>query len=360
VMNHRNYPILTRLLAQLGVELRDSDMSFSYYDEVGGLQYSGTDLNGLFAQRRNLFRPAFHRMIRDLLRFYREAGEDLKMGRLQGIPLGEYLDRKGYSSEFIRDHLLPMAAAIWSTPCERIRDFPAAALVHFFENHGLLSLTNRPQWRTVVGGSHTYVKAILKGFRGSVRTGAPVAGIRREQTSVIVTPRDGEPMRFDAAVIAVHADEAIGMLADPSDEEKRLLGAWHYENNHTVLHTDRSALPPLRRAWASWNYTHEHLSPESSPASLSYHMNRLQGLETQHEYIVSLNRRTPVPQDRIVAEMDYTHPTYSEASMATQKDLPVLNGSRNTYFCGSYFGYGFHEDAVRSGVAVAHALGLDL
>ncbi len=359
VMNHRNYPLLTRLLEELGVPLRDSDMSFGYHDERTGLQYCGSGLNGLFAQRLNLLRPSFLRMIRDLLRFYKSAPADLEAGSLAGLPLGRYLERGGYSALFIEEHIVPMGAAIWSTPVGRMMEFPAEDFVHFFRNHGLLTLSDRPQWRTVVGGSHQYVKAILRTLKRPVRVGTPVARVARQRDRVLVYPETGDEEAFDRVVIAAHADEALTMLADPSDDERRLLGPWKYAENRTVLHTDASVLPPNRRAWASWNFVRDSASDGTERASVTYDMNRLQGLRTRERYLVSLNRLRPIDGPRTIRDLLYTHPTYTFASIGTQRGLAEANGARNTYFCGAYFGYGFHEDAVRSGVDVARAFGIE-
>lgn len=357
VMNHRTYPVLTRLFAQLGVALRDSDMSFGYHDERTGLQYCGTSLNTLFAQRRNLFRPAFHGMIRDILRFNRQAPLDMESGTLKDLSLGEYLARGAYGNAFIDDYILPMGAAIWSTPRHKMLDFPAGNFIGFFSNHGLLSVSDRPQWRTVAGGSHTYVKRILETLPKPVRLGTPVTGIRRTGQQVLVRHETGQEP-FDQVVVATHADEALRLLEDPSEEERRWLGPWQYEPNRTVLHTDAGVLPPLRRARASWNATREVAA--DAAMLLTYDMNRIQGLVTKRPYLVSLNRTSGIHSDQVIREMVYTHPTYTPASSATQPYLPSLNGVRGTYFCGSYFGHGFHEDAVRSGLEVARCFGLEL
>jgi len=360
VMNHKNYPLFTRLLEQLGVALRNSEMSFGYWDELSGLQYSGGGLNGFFAQRTNLFRPAFIRMVRDILRFFKEAERDLVAGSLRNQSLGDYLRAGQYSDFFIRHHLVPMAAAIWSTPDNRMMDFPAESFVQFFHNHGLLTVNDRPQWRTVAGGSHSYVKKILADFKGEVRTSVPITSVLRFDDYVALATDKGAAGEFDGVVIAAHADEALGMLSDPSEDERRLLGTWVYQPNQTVLHTHAGVMPPLRRIWSSWNYTHERGGEPSGPATLTYDMNRLQGLKTQNPLFVSLNRRAEIPANRIIMQTVYNHPTYSRDALVVQKELPGLNGRRRTWFCGSYFGYGFHEDAVRSAVEMARGFGLDL
>ena len=360
VMNHRNYPLLTRLFQKLGVELRDSEMSFGYWDELTGLQYSGGGLNGLFAQRSNVLRPAFIRMVREIFRFFREAERDMASGVLREMTLGEYLRCGGYSEMFIRHHLIPMAAAIWSTPDRQMMEFPAESFIQFFHNHGLLTVNERPQWRTVMGGSHCYVRKMLADFTGEVRVSAPVASVRRFDDRVVVDTATGPAGEFDGVVIAAHADEALGLLADPSDLERQLLGAWTYQANDTVLHTDSVVMPPLRRVWSSWNYTRERGDDPLGPATLTYDMNRLQGLRTHEPLFVTLNRQGPIAADRILFRTVYHHPTYSRKALAAQQELPTLNGQRRTWFCGSYFGYVFHEDAVRSAIELVRGFGLDL
>jgi len=360
VMNHRNYPLLTRLFEKLDVPLRDSEMSFSYWDELTGLQYSGGGLNGLFAQRSNLLRPAFLRMVREMFRFFRNAEFDLAAGGLRECTLGDYLRRGRYSEMFVRHHLIPMAAAIWSAPDDKMMEFPAESFLQFFRNHGLLTVNERPQWRTVVGGSHNYVRRMLADFKVDVRLSMPIVSVRRFDDRVALGTSAGPAGEFDGVVIAAHADEALGMLADPSDSERRVLGAWVYQANDTVLHTDRAVMPPLRRIWSSWNYTRERESGPAGSVDLSYYMNRLQGLTTQRPLFVTLNRRQYLAPDSVIARMTYHHPTYSRAALAAQRELPALNGTRRTWFCGSYFGYGFHEDAVRSAVELVKHFGLDL
>jgi len=239
-------------------------------------------------------------------------------------------------------------------------EFPAESFLQFFHNHGLLTVNQRPQWRTVVGGSHSYVKRMLADFKGEVCLSAPIASVQRFEDRVALATATGPAGEFDGVVIAAHADEALGMLADPSAAERRLLGAWMYQPNETVLHTDASAMPPLRRIWSSWNYTRERGSDPAGPAALSYWMNRLQGLQTRTPLFVSLNRRAPLAADRVILRTVYHHPTYSREALAAQGELPALNGMRRTWYCGSYFGYGFHEDAVRSAVELVRGFGLDL
>jgi predicted NAD/FAD-binding protein len=358
VLNDRTYPLFTEFLSQLSVPVRDSDMSFGFYDERKGLQYSGNGIGGLFAQPSNALKPSFLRMIWDIRRFGREGAADLEKGGVAPV-LGRYLESKRFSKAMIEDYLLPMGSAIWSTPPGEIWDFPAETFLKFFQNHGLLDLSDRPQWQTVAGGSQSYVRAFLKSFQGRVQLNAELKNVIRGEGEVVIQTRDSR-FSFDHAVIASHADEALRMLDNPTPEEKRLLGCWSYQKNHTVLHTDISVLPPNRRAWASWNYTREKETGPAGKTSLTYHMNRLQGWEARNQYCVTLNRSESIPLKSVLREFHYTHPSYTLASVKSQAELPSLNGPGNIYFCGSYFGYGFHEDAVKSAVAVGQKLGVEL
>jgi predicted NAD/FAD-binding protein len=360
VLNDRTYPLLRTFLHRLNVKTRDTGMSFSFHCRKTGFYYSGTNLNGFFAQRRNLVRPAHWAMLREIGRFCLDAEKTLQSGTVGEETLGDYLRRNRYSKNLIENYVVPMCSAIWSSPSEDIELFPAHPLLRFFHNHGLLSLKNRPQWMTVAGGSRSYVKAFLERFRGTVRLKTTVEGISRDPSGVTVRTDEGDNRAFDGVVIATHADEALGILADPSEEERRLLGPWDYQPNETVLHTDTSVLPPHRRAWSCWNYTREDSDENRSPVSVTYYMNKLQGLETRADYCVTLNGRRPIEEDYCIARMTYRHPLYTFESMTTQPDLPELNGKRNTFYCGSYFGNGFHEDAVMAAVAVGRSFGRDL
>lgn len=359
VCNDWTYPNFLKLLGELRVAVRDSDMSFSFNCLRSGLEYAGTNLNTLFAQRRNMLSPPFWRMLLDIIRFNRNALAALESGRLAGLTLGGLVDAGGYSRRFTEHYLLPMGAAIWSTPSAEMLRFPAEAFVKFCRNHGLLNIEHRPTWKTVVGGSISYLRAFEKRFRGSIRLSSPVAHVRRENGRVVVRPGSGPDEVFDAVVIASHADEALAMLADPSDDERRLLGPWRYQENLTLLHTDPRVMPRARRAWSSWSYVRED-NADDADVSVTYHMNRLMGLTTRNEYFVTLNGARPPRDGSVVRKMVYTHPTYTFDSLGTQAQLPRLQGVRGTYFCGSYHGYGFHEDAVRSGLAVAAQFGESL
>lgn len=352
VFNDRNYPTLQKLLSRLGIQGQPSDMSFSFSAEKGALEYSSYVPNGLFAQRRNLVSPSFYQMIFEILRFNRLAKTDLQDHRLKEVTLGEYLKSHDFKKSLIQNYLAPMGAAIWSTPPRKIMSFPAETFICFFNHHGLLDLQGRPHWMTIPGGSHTYVKKIRASLLGPIITNAGRLKIRRLDQSVQVTRNDHEVMHFDYVILAAHADESLSLLEDPDENEKKWLGVWNYTTNRTVLHTDATTMPKNRRAWASWNYLSNMNDPDE-PASLTYHMNRLQSLKASKEYFVTLNRSEAYSEGTIIRDFNYTHPQFDFESIRSQQYLPRLNGVRRTFFCGSYFGYGFHEDAVKSAVAVA-------
>ena len=362
VLNSKNYPLLHEFFARLGVPVRKSDMSFSYYSEGDNIQYAGTTLNGLFAKRSNLLPSRFWWFLVELAGFCRNAradiGSEKSANRLAGLTLGEYIRERNISA-YLRDHyLLPMGAAIWSASLDEILSFPARSFLQFFENHGLLRLKDRPQWQTVIGGSSSYVERFRESFEGAVWLNRGVSAVQRNEDGVEIVDLDGYSEKFDHVVMACHADQALALLEEPSAQEKKLLGAWSYQRNHTVLHTDTKLLPPLRRAWASWNYLRlRHCSPET-PVAVTYHMNTLQGLKTAKEYCVSLNGGGLICDSHVLYQTTYQHPVFSQEAVATQQKLSTLNGMQRTHFCGSYFGYGFHEDAVRSAVAVAESMGI--
>lgn len=359
VLNDKTYPTFHRLLSQLSVSVRKSDMSFGFHCEKSGLQYSGRNLRSLFAQKKNIVNLSFLRMLYDIKRFGRIARMNLQNGMVESRSLGQYAQDGGFSKSFLHNYLIPMGAAIWSTPAREMFNFPAQTFLHFFHNHGLLSL-DIPQWQTVDGGSHAYVKAFLKQFQGKTILNRPVQGVVRDEDAIRITMQDGDVLGFDRVVLACHADESLQLLNDPTPNEKKLLGVWKYTKNNIVLHADSSVMPANSRAWASWNYTREWTEDGSEPLSLTYHMNRLQGLETAENYFVTLNRQKPIGPKSVIMQIVYTHPQYDFQSLALQKELPKLNGCNNTFFCGSYFGYGFHEDAVKSGVEVGRYFGMEL
>lgn len=347
VFNHRTYPNFVALLGELGVESQPSAMSFSVRSEASGLEYNGTSLNSLFAQRRNLLRPSFHRMIRDILRFNRRAPRLLEGGA--DTSLGEYLSEQRYSRQFIDDYLVPMGAAIWSTDPARMLDFPARYFVRFFHNHGMLSVNERPQWRAIRGGSARYVEKLVAPFRHRIRLNTPVESLRRLPGRVMVQARGAEAEGFDHAFVACHADQALKLLADPTPLEREVLGAIRYQENEAVLHTDTALLPRTRRAWAAWNY---HVLPGArSKVALTYNMNILQTLAARETFCVTLNRSQDIRPERVLKRMVYHHPLYTPAGVAAQQRQHEINGARRTYFCGAYWRFGFHEDGVVSALS---------
>lgn len=360
VYNDQNYPTFIRLLKLLGIEGRDSDMSFGFHREVDGFAYSSYVPKGLFADRLNLFKPSFLKMIADILNFNKQSLRDLEENKLSNLTLGAYLDQGNYGREFLNSYLIPMGAAIWSTPPGEMLDFPAETFLCFFKNHGLLALKGRPRWRSIPGGSKSYVEAIERKFKGVVKTNTTVQKIVREGEKVKVISEEGEALTYDYVIMGAHADQALSLLEAPTEDEKRLLGAWKYTQNPTVLHTDVSVMPKNKRAWASWNYTLEAGADEQNVVSLTYDMNRLQGLETEQTYLVTLNRKKEIPKEKTIREINYTHPSYNFDSVKTQEELQKLNGASRIFFCGSYFGYGFHEDAVKSATKVLEHFGCSL
>lgn len=353
VYNELTYPNLTALLRHLNVPTKPTKMGFAVSLDGGALEYSGSGLGGLFAQRRNLFSPRFWSMLRDLERFYRRAPLDLPaLGR---IGLGEYLDSLGCGPAFRDDHLYPMAAAIWSTPVDDIPNYPAGAFVRFCENHGLLKLVGRPIWRTVDGGSREYVSRLTSSFADRIVTAQPVRRVRRLPAGVEIATDDG-PRRFDQVVIAAHADQALAMLSDADSEERRILGAFAYRPNEAVLHSDPTVMPRRRRAWASWNYSSTRSAGEPD-LSVTYWMNLLQGLPEENPLFVTLNPNQPIDPAKILSRKIFHHPVFDAAAGAAQDELWSLQGVRRTWFCGAYFGAGFHEDGLQAGLAVAEQLG---
>ncbi len=360
VMNHRNYPFFTEVLRQLDVELSDSSMTFSYHDCQSGYAYSGDRIATLFPNPSYYMNVGHCRMVYDLWRFAKIGYRDLQSGFLSDKTLGDYCDERSFSRNFLDGYLYPMGAAIWSSPIERMHEFPAEPYLHFLENHGLLRLVNRPQWKYVSGGSQTYVRAMLQQFGNAPRLNAAPQAIMRQENGVSLLMPDGQSLDFDHVVIGTHADEALALLADPTKEELANLGAWRYQGNRVTLHSDDSHLPPDSRLWASWNFAKEQGHEDARPVSVSYYMNRLQCLQTERPYVVTLNNTREIDPGLIINSTTLTHPLYSFESIQSQSKLREANGKGNTWFCGSYFGYGFHEDAVRSAVEVAESFGIPL
>lgn len=357
VYNAANYPNLVALFDRLAVPSKPSDMSFAVTFDDGALEYGGANLSTLFAQRRNLVSPRFWSMLRDLLRFYRQAPALLGETDAENWTLGDYLERGGYSRAFIDDHLLPMAAAIWSAPAAKMLDHPAAAFIRFCQNHGLLQIRGRPRWRTVAGGSHEYVRRLIAPYAGHIRLNAQVRGIRRAEDAVFIRTHAGRgEERFDHVVIAAHADEALAMLDDPSPAERRWLGAFGYERNLAVLHEDARLMPRRRPVWASWNYVGTRGGPETQ-LCVTYWMNRLQRLPGPRQFFLTVNPPAALEPARVLRTFVYDHPVYTPAALRAQRSLAALQGQRGTWFCGAHFGAGFHEDGLQAGLWVAEALG---
>lgn len=355
VFNHHTYPNFTRLLELLGVSSEPTEMSFSVRCERSGLEYNGTSLNTLFAQRTNLLRPRFHRMIKDILRFYREAPLLLNTNE-DGPTLGEFLESNDYSKSFVKQHLIPMGSAIWSADPQKMLSFPFVSFVQFFVNHGFMQIAHRPQWHIIKGGSCEYVRVLTARYRSNIRLNTPVKWIRRHPKHVQIKARGRDPENFDAVVLATHSDQAFQVLADPSEREREILSQMPYQKNQVALHSDASLLPRRALARASWNY---HLTQEKvSAPTVTYYMNSLQNLHSQTDFCVTLNRTSFIRPDQIIKEMIYSHPVFTHRSVAAQRRYKEINGVNNTYYCGAYWGYGFHEDGVNSALEVGKQFGV--
>ncbi len=352
VFNDRTYPEFQRILQDLGVPAQPSEMSFSVRCERTDIEYSGASLNGVFAQRRNLARPTFLRLVRDYLRFNRQAPKLLEVD--ERLTLDDYLEGAGFSRAFRDLYLVPVGAAIWSTDPARFGQIPIQLFVRFFHNHGLLGIRGKPRWYSIVGGAREYVEALARPFRDQIQTRAPVTRVRRARDHVDVTVAGGHVAQFDQVVLATHTDQALRVLDDPSPEERTVLGAIDYQANSVALHTDTSLLPRRRRAWASWNY---YISPDGGGrVATTYNMNRLQRLDAPETFCVTLNQDDRIDEAAVIARMTYHHPTLNRAAIAAQRRWTEVNGRRRTWYAGAYWRYGFHEDGVVSGLRVARAI----
>jgi uncharacterized protein len=360
VFNEETYPGFVRLLAALGVASQPSDMSFSVKDAATGLEWRGTSLDSLFAQRANLFKLTFHRMVADIVRFNGLAKALAARPDGDDEPIGAFVERHGFSRQFTEHYLVPLGSAIWSADPSRFSQFPAQTFARFFENHRFLQVAGQPAWRTVAGGSRRYVEAITRPFADRIRRAA-VTGIRRgvdRDGRVEVTAAGLPPERFDRVILACHSDEALALLADPSEAERQILGAIPYQENVATLHTDERVMPASRRAWASWNAW----IPETprGRATLTYDMNRLQALETPEPLFVSLNMDDRIYPQRVLKRLRYHHPVYTPEGVKAQRRHGEIDGRRGTHFCGAYWSYGFHEDGVQSALRVCRAFGKGL
>jgi predicted NAD/FAD-binding protein len=359
VFNDWTYPNFIRLMERLGVAWEDSDMSFSVDSSATGLQYNGTSLNTLFAQRRNLLNLPFLNMVREILRFNRETRADLQNERISDSEtLGEYLNRNGYSRYFRNHYIVPMGAAIWSAPEIILEQFPVRFFLQFFNNHGMLSVDERPQWRVISGGSAQYVKRMMDRLEPGLHLNAPVERVTRDDQGVVLRV-NGEERRFDQVVFACHSDQALKMLGDPTEQEREILGAIGYQSNDVVLHTDSSVLPANRRAWAAWNYwIPEH---RSEPVSVTYNMNILQNFHDAPEtFCVTLNRTRDIDPAKILKRFDYTHPVFTMDAVRAQQRYHEIGNRNRSHFCGAYWFNGFHEDGVNSALRVTRDLGVEL
>jgi hypothetical protein len=352
VFNEHNYHYFCRFLSDLGVASQPSNMTFSVTDALTGLEYNATTLDKLFCQRRNLFRPRFYRMVMDILRFYREAPALLNSAN-DVLTLGDYLQQQHYSETFIDDHILPMACALWSGPPQVVRDFPVRYFVAFMANHQMLKTDNRPQWRTVRGGSSTYVQAFMREFKGDLCLDCPVQAVSRDKTGVTVKTREGQE-HYDHLILACHSDQAVRLLQDASDLETEILGAMTFQENDVVLHTDASLMPKHPKAWASWNAL--KLSETQARCTVTSYMNLLQNLDAPEPLLVTLNCKDRIDSTKILQRRNHHHPVYTPASLSAQKRRDEINGLNNTWYAGAYWGWGFHEDGALSAQEVIDLL----
>lgn len=355
VYNDWTYPNFIELIDELGVDTQPTEMSFSVRCDNSGLEYGGNNLNTLFAQRRNLLRPSFHKMLADILRFNREAVRDLDSGAIsETTTLGEYLSGNNYGEAFIYQYLLPMGCAIWSASTESMIDFPLLFFTRFFKNHGLLSVNDRPQWHVIKGGSRSYLEPLTREFADSIEVNANISSVRRSADAVDVILANGESPQFDQVIFACHSDQALALLGDASRAESEALGEIPYQSNEVVLHTDTSLLPQRRLAWSSWNYWLRERRQQR--AVLTYDMNILQGIESDTTFCVTLNATESIADDKILRSFNYSHPVFSLESAAAAARIKKFNGVNRTWFAGAYLGNGFHEDGVLSGRRVADAI----
>ena len=348
VYNDWTYPNFIKMLDTLGVETQSSSMSFSVSDEVSGFEYNGTSLNSLFAQRSNLFRPKFLWMIRDILRFNKEAPLLLEDSN-QDMSFGEYLKKHAYSQSFIRNYIVPMGSAIWSADPNQMFQFPAKFFIRFFHNHGMLSVSNRPEWRVIKGGSQAYVSKLTAEFKDRIQLSSPIEKVSRTENGVLVKPKGADAQKFDWVFFACHSDQALNMLTDASQDEKTILGALPYQKNTIVLHTDAKLMPKRRLAWAAWNY---HLTAKPlGLAAVTYNMNILQSLDSPEPFLVTLNHTANIDPTKIIKTLNYTHPVFSSEGIDAQSKHAIISGVNKTAYAGAYWRNGFHEDGVASALA---------
>jgi len=356
VHNDRTYPNLVRLFDELGVERQKSDMSFGVSDAATGMEYSSRGLKGFFATRSNLLQLAHYRFFAELLRFNRESTNLLRMGNALRMTMGEYLRQQNYSEDFARLYLYPMAASVWSTSVDQMKEFPAMTLLQFFYNHGFLTVNDHPQWYVVKGGSSSYIGPLTAPYQERIETGCEIRYVRVCESGPVVEFADGRALEFDEVVFACHGPQALRLLADATEAETDVLGSFATNKNVATLHTDAKLLPRKKAARASWNY---YLGADCSAPTLTYHMNRLQSLDTPEEYCVTLNGEDRIEHASVLREMKYEHPLYTLEAVQAQQRWADVSGVRHLHFCGAYWFYGFHEDGLNSAIRVAKALGVE-
>jgi predicted NAD/FAD-binding protein len=356
VFNQVTYPNLIRLFAELNVPTKKTSMSFSVQHVPSGLEYSGTGLNELFAQRRNLFNPRYIRMLLQINRFNEECEEVMHNPKYWGVTLAQYVKDKKYGDDFLYKYLIPMSSAVWSTPIDLMLEFPAFSLVQFFKNHGFLGLKTQHQWYTIHNGSQAYREILIEPFRRKIQVNAPVVRVERHGNTATVILKNGERAEFDKVIFASHADETLAMIADPTEDERRLLSPFTYQENAAVLHTDERLMPKAKLAWSSWNYRIDQTPEKGLMPSTIYWMNSLQQVSNKKNYFVNINGEERIDPAAILKKIVYTHPVFTVAAQNAQKELPLLNNTGPLYYCGSYFRYGFHEDAFASGLEVSRVL----
>ncbi len=355
VFNDRTYPLFLRLLSRIGITPQPTDMSFSVHHSITGLEYNGHDLDTLFAQRSNLFSPQFYRFIAEIMRFNKQTKADLAQNNISDrLTLGEYLEQHQFSEFFCQHYVLPMGAAIWSASINDIRAFPLSFFLTFFNNHGLLSVTHRPQWYVIPGGSRSYIAPLTYGWREKIHLSTPVQAVHRTSNKVQILTKYGEQC-FDEVIFACHSDQALVLLTDATEEEKKILSDISYRTNDVTLHTDVQLLPKRKKAWASWNYLLDN--NHEQPALVTYDMNRLQHVESQTRFCITLNRSETIHGDKIIQQFNYAHPQFTLSAINAQKQRHLICGKQHTHFCGAYWYNGFHEDGVRSANDVCSRFG---
>ena len=358
VYNEKTYPNFIKLLKELKVKVQKTTMGFSVKAPSQNLEYSGGSLNTVFAQRLNLFKPAFLIMLKDILRFNRLAAKELSKVD-ETTTILSFLEKHKFSKPFVENYIIPMGAAIWSTAANKTTEMPAAFYIRFFKNHGLLQIFNRPQWYVIKGGSKSYVQKIIEGFQEKILLSKPVIKVERNPSEVkIYCEKEADPLFFDKVVFATHSDQALALLKDPSNDEKSVLEAMPYQKNTAIVHTDVTLMPKIKKTWSSWNYLLS--GDQNRPVTLTYNMNILQSLDAKPDFLVTLNSLNEINPSKIIKKIDYSHPLFTVNGVHAQKKKNQISGQNNTYYCGAYWGNGFHEDGVNSALDVCKAFGVSL